>query len=262
MYKPTLILIALSCSASAAGLDPIDQAIGAALQADSKAALAAFNGVDVSTLKARDQETLNCMRDRLARAAMSTPAIGSVTDRALAIYRSYWLAAMANPNGRDAEEGRLARELGQLLGAPAGTAIDELEPKLAEALNQEGFHSLQGRTGYLRELMIWAKEDSRQMNVALPEQQQTVKVELLDGFKSLGWSEYATCGRASTGGWTTDDALFAVVPRYDSLDGEEFRVTFLGHEAQHFADKARFKDLQPWELEYRAKLTELARRYR
>ena len=96
------------------------------------------------------------------------------------------------------------------------------------------------------------------MRVALPEGERAVKVELLDGFKSFGWSNYATCGRASTGGWTTDDALFAVVPRYASLDGEEFRVSFLGHEAQHFADKARFKDLKPWELEYRAKLTELA----
>jgi hypothetical protein len=35
-------------------------------------------------------------------------------------------------------------------------------------------------------------------------------------------------------------------------------VTFLGHEGQHFADKTRFKNLKPWELEYRAKLTELA----
>jgi len=83
-------------------------------------------------------------------------------------------------------------------------------------------------------------------------------VMLLDDFKSLGWGAYATCERAATGGWATDEALFAVVPRYQSLDAEEFRVTFLGHEGQHFADKARFKDLKDWELEYRAKLTELA----
>ena len=35
-------------------------------------------------------------------------------------------------------------------------------------------------------------------------------------------------------------------------------MTFLGHEGQHFADKTRFKKLKDWELEYRAKLTELA----
>jgi hypothetical protein len=31
----------------------------------------------------------------------------------------------------------------------------------------------------------------------------------------------------------------------------------LGHETQHFADLQQFPGLQPWELEYRAKLAEL-----
>ena len=35
-------------------------------------------------------------------------------------------------------------------------------------------------------------------------------------------------------------------------------MTFLGHETQHFADMARFPDLEPWQMEYRAKLVELA----
>jgi hypothetical protein len=81
---------------------------------------------------------------------------------------------------------------------------------------------------------------------------------LLDDFSSLGWSDFATCHRRGTGGWATTDALFAVRPRYTNLDGEVFRVTFLGHETQHFADYARFPGLASWELEYRAKLTELA----
>ncbi|HTK58833.1 MAG TPA: hypothetical protein VL336_07610 [Sphingomicrobium sp.] len=258
MHKAVVILIALSSSASAANPNPVGQAVGAALQADAKAALAAFSSVDVSTLSPKDQATVTCMRERLGGAVVELPVTASMSERALAIYRSYWLSAMNDPSRRDLEEGKLAKQLGQVLGAPAGTDMDTLEPLLAEALKREGLHSLQGRTGLLRELMIWSKEDSRQMLVALPEQQQNVKVELLDGFTSLGWSEFATCGRASTGGWTTDEALFAVVPRYDSMDGEEFRVSFLSHEAQHFADKARFKDLQPWELEFRAKLTELA----
>jgi hypothetical protein len=39
---------------------------------------------------------------------------------------------------------------------------------------------------------------------------------------SLGWGDYAICGRRGAGGWATGDALYAVVPRYHSLDGEEF----------------------------------------
>jgi hypothetical protein len=92
----------------------------------------------------------------------------------------------------------------------------------------------------------------------LPEGVQPVRVEVLDGFVSFGWSHYATCGRRATGGWARADALYAVRPRYTSLDSEEFRVTFLGHEAQHLADLARFPGMPSWQLEYRAKLAELA----
>ena len=68
-----------------------------------------------------------------------------------------------------------------------------------------------------------------------------------------------TSNRWSAGGWATDEALFAVVPSYrDGLDSEAFRVVFLGHEAQHFADQNRFPEMPSWELEYRAKLVELA----
>ena len=49
-----------------------------------------------------------------------------------------------------------------------------------------------------------------------------------------------------------------MVPAYKSLDAETFSVRFLAHETQHFADKYNFGHLESWELEYRAKLTELA----
>lgn len=44
-----------------------------------------------------------------------------------------------------------------------------------------------------------------------------------------------------------------------NLDSEQFRVSYLAHEAQHFADLRRFPRLEQPELEYRAKLVELAR---
>ena len=258
-----LLTYLLATALSGAPVQPspaVLQAVGAVLQADGKRALASLAGTDPATLSAKDQATVLCMRQRLT--AAEQPAAGpppDIADRALAIYRSYWVSAMARPESRKAEERRLAEALRNLLGAPPADDMDALEPKLANALSKAGYHSLQGETGLLRELTIWSKEDSRLFRVALPEEEREVKVELLDGFKSYGWSNWMTCGRASTGGWTTDEALFAVVPRYPSLDSEEFQVTFLGHEAQHFADKAHFKGLENWELEYRAKLTELAK---
>jgi hypothetical protein len=96
-----------------------------------------------------------------------------------------------------------------------------------------------GVTAPLREWMAWTRQQTLQYEVLLPEGPQTTRVVILDDFVSFGWSHYATCGRRATGGWACADALYAVRPRYPSLASEEFRVTFLGHEAQHLADMAR-----------------------
>ena len=99
-------------------------------------------------------------------------------------------------------------------------------------------------------------EDAR---MALAEAfEELKKVELLDDFASRGWTSYGRCERGSAGGWATAEALYAVVPSYaEGLDSEAFRVVFLGHETQHFADQNAFPGIAPWELEYRAKLVEL-----
>ena len=221
-------------------------------------ALQLVKDVDPAALNEKGRNFVTCIRQKFASSRFRAAGGRRFSDRALTIYQRYWHASVMEPKTRDAQERRLEVELGRLLHAKPGTKMDALEPILAKRLEANGWHSLQGRTGLLRELMIWGKQDEKVVPVDLPDGQYRAKVEYLDGFKSFGWSHYATCGRAATGGWATEDALFAVVPRYESLDGEEFRVSFLGHETQHFSDKARFKGLKDWELEYRAKLVELA----
>jgi len=253
-------LIAAATPAAAPNVDYIlGQAAGAALQANAPRALQLLKDVDPSALPEKDRIFVLCMRERFGAAASRSGAeAGSMADRLLDMYRDYWQSAALRPATRQAEEQRLEARLRSLLGALKSAGMDELEPLVAAALTRDGFHSLQGQTGLLRELMIWSREDSNIVTVALPEGPQRVKVVQLNDFKSLGWGYFAACGRRGAGGWATDEAIFAIVQRYPSLDSEEYRVSFLGHEAQHFADKARFKDLQSWVLEYRAKLTELA----
>jgi hypothetical protein len=246
----------LASAAHASPADTIGEATGAGLQANAKLAVELLKGVNTAALSDKDRKFVVCARERFgSRTPAAAERPRTFTDRALAAYQSYWHAALTQPETREQQEKRLDASLRKLLNAPKSADLDQL---VEERIKTDGNHSLEGRTGLLRELMVWSKQDDKLVPVVLPEGQYQVKVRYLDGFKSFGWSHYATCGRAATGGWTTDDALFAVVPRYDSLDDEEFRVTFLGHETQHFADKARFKDLKPWQLEYRAKLVEIA----
>ncbi|HEV2594910.1 MAG TPA: hypothetical protein VGU01_06900 [Sphingomicrobium sp.] len=255
MLKTIIAMAALVSAAQAIPADTVGQARGAALQADAKRALRLLSGVDPSSLSEKDRKFVICMRARFGSDAPQRRTADSFADQVLALYEAYWHAALLRPGDRDRQEKRLDAALRKLLKAPRAADLDNL---LKQRLAAEGIHSLEGRTGLLRELMLWGSEKEVETSVGLPEGRFRVKVFYLDAFRSFGWSHYATCGRAATGGWTTDKGLYVVVPRYDSLNGEEFQVSFLGHEAQHFADKARFKDLKPWELEYRAKLVELA----
>jgi len=249
--------ILIAGAASATPTETVGQAIGAALQADVKRALQMVRPVDPATLNEKQRTFVTCIRQRFH--SPTPPSAGKLrtfTDRVLAIYRTYWYASLTHPETRAAQERKLDSALRALLKAPKGTT--DFDPLIDKRIVAEGNHSLEGRTGLLRELMVWTKQDEQTVPVTLPEGEYRAKVYYLNGFKSFGWSHYATCGAAATGGWATDTALFAVMPRYESPDSEEFKVTFLGHETQHFADKTRFKELKDWELEYRAKLVEVA----
>ena len=92
----------------------------------------------------------------------------------------------------------------------------------------------------------------------MPEGGNATQVNYLDDFISLRWSSYLTCNRTGAGGWTTDSGLLVILPSYESLTDEEFRLNFLEHESQHYADMKRFGDMASWRLEYRAKLVEIA----
>ena len=253
-------------NSSPAAIDAVANATGAALQADSARALAALRGVPAGEFAGADLAFRSSMLERFGDdaaedvpAALIEPAVTESFARAiLAAYRCYWRAALARPAARADEEANLLEALRNLICRQDVVDFDTMEPLVAERLRLAGCHSLQGLTGPLRELLLWTRQDIREYRVALPGGEPTTRVFVLDGFVSLGWGDYATCGRRGTGGWATVDALYAVVPRYASLDGEEFRVSFLGHETQHFADLARFPGTPQWELEYRAKLVELA----
>jgi hypothetical protein len=268
-----LMLAALIASATAraessqstpAARDAIAASTGAILQGDARRAMDVLQAVAPEDFVDADADFRACLVDRFGRDA---PAVqgDDVTDgfvrTVLALYQSYWWHSLMQPAQREGYEAELATRLSELLSKDSGSPppMGGIDSALKQALAKRGHHALLGRTPPLRELMLWRKQTVREDVVALPEGEHRVSVELLDDFLSLGWSAYGRCGRATTGGWATTEAIHAVVPAYqDGLDGEAFRVVFLAHEAQHFADKQRWPGLAAWELEYRAKLTELA----
>lgn len=245
----------------------IASAAGAILQGDSTNALRELRQVPAAAFTGEDATIRACMIDRFDRAAPPSASIAPAIDdpfvrAVLETYQAYWWQALTHPEQRAPLEGRLQASLRTLLdeaGKPAKD-LDALEDVLQAELARHGYHAQLGKVTPLRDLMMWRKQTTREFEVPLVDGPYRVRAELLDDFASIGWSHYGTCGKAANGGWATDAALYAIMPRYkEGIEGESFQVVFLGHEAQHLADQNRFPGLQDWELEYRAKLAELAR---
>ena len=116
-----------------------------------------------------------------------------------------------------------------------------------------------GKTGHLYDLYLWKDQEEIDYSIDLPEG-QTVKVSVvfMRDFISNGWSHYTTYGHSYTGGWATPEKLFCVEESYGPKEEEDFLISYVSHEGQHFADYKLFPKLKQADLEYRAKLTELA----
>lgn len=239
----------------------LSQGLGALLRADGAAALPIFSAIPDSQLAESSRQLRDCILQRLRTdpddiAGLKPdddPVVASVTTA----YRRYWRRAVMEPDRRDAAQQALLAELQQIAGSddPDATRLLEL---LRSKIEERGAWAINGRTGFLLDLIVWRNQDARDEIVGLPEGLQAARVYYLDDFVSRGWSNYLSCDRSGTGGWANDDGLFVIVPNYDSLTDEAFRISHLVHEAQHFADYGRFPGLAGWELEYRAKLAEMA----
>lgn len=229
-----------------------------ALQGDLSGAPALF--ADPGSLDARDRELAAAFDRRFTQGRDDAPLPGKpFADDVVRAYRSYWRAAMLGHADLEAAERLLHAALRRALarhGRDTGADDGETMEHTRDALRDEGLHALNGRTRPFLELMLWARQDTTRYHVELTDGAREVDVVFLRDFVVRGWSDWATFGRASTGGWAGDGELFCLGDDYDT-DSERYRVSYLQHETRHFADYARFPALEQIDLEYRAKLTEL-----
>jgi hypothetical protein len=120
------------------------------------------------------------------------------------------------------------------------------------------FSNAYGKTGHLYDLFLWKEEDVKVYPIELINDSVKVPVHFMKNFISTGWSHYTTFGRNYASGWATKKALYSVENAYDR-NTEKFKVSYLVHEGQHFVDYQNFPLLKQADLEYRAKLVELAK---
>ena len=185
----------------------------------------------------------------------------SFIDQLLSVYRLYWTRSMMGELSAGSGSESLDRSLSNII--KYHTDIDilnnlhDIKPRLEEMLEQLGFYSDFSFSSPWRDLVLWKSQQHKSFLIELTDRQQAVDVVFMDEFLSLGWSEFATLGMTSTGGWAKKDLLYCVSWAWDQTS-EHFQVSFLKHEGRHVADFELFPQMHVIDLEYRAKLTELA----
>jgi len=188
-----------------------------------------------------------------AFASIEDPLVRQVAEH----FRLYWIDSLIDPGSHDAYEMELRKNVAGLL-TEAGY---ELSPEstargLIDAIRERGWGFQGGRTPPLQDFILWRTTESKNYDVELSDRTQPVTVHFLGDFVSEGWANFATFGHTGTGGWANAEGLFCISSSYDT-DSERFLVSYLKHEARHYADYQLFPSLEDADLEYRAKLTEL-----
>jgi hypothetical protein len=177
------------------------------------------------------------------------------------LFQDYWRDALMQLAPLDQLDTSLKSSLDRILTREDFASSLDDEDRLLENLEafirQQGYYALSGRTPPLLELMIWTENVVNTEAVELTDSTYQVDVNFLDDFISYGWSNFATFGMTSTGGWAKEDGLYCLCGHYD-LDSERYQLSFLKHETRHYADFSLYPELQASDLEYRGKLTELA----
>ncbi len=181
------------------------------------------------------------------------------------IYRSYWNEVLLKKAPSDTAEKKLREKVSYYIYTDYFVNLNEDEKKvhnefpdyLRVYLKERGCNSATGKTAGIYDLLLWTKDTHSDYDVTLPEGKVTVKVVFMDEVVTMGWEDYATFGKFYPGGWATDKELYCVRSAYDTAS-ENFKISYLQHEAQHFSDYKIFPKLSGPDLEYRAKLVELS----
>lgn len=188
----------------------------------------------------------------------------------LKIYQTYWKQALLDKEEIEKYEIELKKSLTSFLKKnnyptqhdyvnetmTLKNIASNFNQHLKNFLSEHNYYSATGKTAGLFDLFVWSTQVPTEYSVDLPETEITTTIIFLEDVVTMGWEEYASFGKVYPGGWATKEELYAVGKAYDTAT-ENFKVSYLKHESQHFADYKKYPLLSGADLEYRAKLTEL-----
>ena len=212
------------------------------------------------------QKTKKKYRARFSSATEKSKSLcnNSVINDICSFYQDYWKIKLLNtPVNCDSI---LYNKLSHYLVNKKLTKLsfDELsntikdDSELTNVIESEGFYCKFMLINGIQDLLIWDKQSQAEYSVDLPETNINVNVIFIENYVLRGASDYATFGHSQIGGWVSNvsSSLFCNKGTY-KLKSEKFQYSYLKHESIHFVDIKNYPNLEPADLEYRAKLIEL-----
>lgn len=168
-------------------------------------------------------------------------------------FRDVFYCGIPKENAAD----KLLDQMRKLLSMP--DADEELlVGKLQAIFEENGLHAQFGDTQGYYGPYVWRETVPTAFSVELPGETAEYTVNILKGFIFRSWMDYLTFGQFGTGGWASEDGTLNCIEKAYDFESDHFRISFLKHEAQHAVDFKHFPGITAAELEYRAKLAELA----
>jgi len=265
-FLPTLVLICIffiEHSRASETSTVSDEFIALAVQGKLRQARTLLSAPDASKQHATVDDLTNQFEIRFVTRSEKPPegTGDAFIDDITGLFREYWAKALMGELAPQESEAWLKSNLVDSMLqhglAPDSVTLTDLVESLGSAIEDHGYHYLDSPGPPVRDLLIWKNQKNDSYVVKLVDQAITVKVNFVSDFILPGWKHFASLGLSSTTGWIEDGSLNCVDWAYD-LNSENFEVSFLKHESQHLADFDRFPGLDTVELEYRAKLVELA----
>ncbi len=258
-----LCLLARVSDGWSSEVEPVaERYISMALQGNLRPAESLFAAMDPEQGSMEDFELAERFQARFTNQSerLASDSGDTQVDALVAAYRTYWaqvlMGELSPEQGRQLVEETLAGLLGGSEAALTAPQKDIFQ-RTGRFLDERGLHHLETPAPPLLDLFVWKKEYSRYYTVKLTDLTREVRVAFMSDMVSKGWKDFASLGLASTTGWVDQGRLYCVEWAYDRTS-EQFTISFLKHESRHLADLERYPGMSSTELEYRAKLTELA----
>lgn len=243
-------------------LTAFNSLISLCLQGRCKEGLSVAHKINVAQLPLKKRRVVEAFIERFSSNIHVQKKSENSIQKLISIYEEYWHQVLLDSTKSAQSEKRLLRNILSWLKKVRGikmktSSAEKIVTRLKKEIEAMGYFCITGTVSPFQELEIWRKQRPITYSVRLPETNEKVKTILMSEFLTKGWLAYSTMGLQFPGGWAKKEGLYCNTHAYN-LKSEKFRVSYLGHEAQHYSDYKRFPQLGQADLEYRAKLTEFA----